>query len=619
MNTDGRKYILIVFFLATGFVFIGRLAYMQIFDTKWHQRAEEITEHKKLIFPARGIVYDRTGKKIIKNETYYDLMFKEKYIEDLDTVAFAQLLGMTPLDVRHRFAEIREKHSRGKEIYLKVLSYAFIKEITKEEMTKIAPHLYKFKGFYEQPRTMRTYPYHNGANIVGYISGVWKEDLDKDDFYHRLDYIGRTGIESSYEKTLRGVKGVKYILQTAGGSKSGTYENGMYDTAALAGKHITLSIDATLQTYGELLMKNKRGCIVAIEPSTGEILALVSAPNYDPNLLVGERNIRKNWNALVKDSLKPLFPRPLQAEYPPGSIFKILQALVGQQEGVLTETTGFPCNKALFGCHNHPSPNSLDKAVQFSCNPYFYYAMRSIVQQGKEKSIFKDAPIGLDIWAKYMQSFGLGHRPKIDIGGARGGNIPDSDYYNRWYKPGSWAFSTIKSNAIGQGEVTVTPLQMANIAAILANRGFYYEPHLIKSIENDTIHSRYLTKKKTMVDSKYFPIVIEGMRKVVNEAGGTARRARLKDIIVCGKTGTAENFAKINGKREQLTDHSVFISFAPMDNPKIAIAVYVENAGFGGTWAAPIASLMTEKYLTDSIADPKKEQRILDANLLYNR
>lgn len=619
MNNDGRKYIVAIFIVAVGLVFIARLAYMQLIDDKWHDRAAEIIENRQIIFPSRGIVYDRNGNKIIANETYYDLMFKEKDIKDLDTVAFGKLIGMTPVEVRNRFAEIREKHSRGKERYLTFLSYPFIKEVTKDEMSKIASELYRFPGFYEQARTMRKYPLKNGANIVGYISGVWKEDLDEDDFYHPLDYIGRAGIERSYEEVLRGEKGVKYVLKTAGGSMTGSYENGKYDTAAVSGSNVTLSIDAVLQNYGELLMKNKRGCIVAIEPSSGEILSMVSSPSYDPNLLVGERNIRTNYNALYQDSLKPLFARPLQAQYPPGSIFKLIQALIGQQEGVLTENTGFPCNKTLFGCHNHPSPSSLDKAVQYSCNPYFYYAMRSIVQQGKERSIFKDAPIGLDIWAKYMHSFGLGHKPAIDIAGARGGNIPDADFYNKWYKEGSWAFSTIKSNAIGQGEVLVTPLQMANIAAIIANRGHYYEPHFIKSIENDTIPSKFTTQKNTMVDSKYFPIVIEGMRKVVNEAGGTARRARLNDIVVCGKTGTAENFAIIEGKREQLTDHSVFIAFAPMDQPKIAIAVYVENVGFGGTWAAPIASLMIEKYLKGAITDSVKQQRILDANLLYSK
>jgi penicillin-binding protein 2 len=368
-------------------------------------------------------------------------------------------------------------------------------------------------------------------------------------------------------------------------------------------------MDMIIQSYGEKLMKNKKGCIVAIEPSTGEILAMVSAPSYDPNMLVGKRNISENYPKLALDKNMPLFPRPLQAEYPPGSIFKLVQSLIGLQEGVITEESGFPCDKSLVGCHNHPSARNVAEAVQFSCNPYYYAVVRRIIQQGKKKRLFADAEYGLNKWHQYMNSFGLGKSLDADISGQRPGLIPDAKYYDKWYGHQQWAFSTIRSISIGQGEVKLTPLHMANIAAIIANKGWYYVPHFVKSIGRKGPLVEYRTKKRTMVNSRYFWPVIEGMRRVVNENGGTARMARLENIMICGKTGTVQN---PHGE-----DHSVFIAFAPMNKPKIAIAVFVENAGFGGTWAAPIASLMIEKYIKRKITDKEKEKRILEAKLAY--
>jgi penicillin-binding protein 2 len=588
---------------------------MQVIDDTWKLRAQEIAEKRKEIIPARGVVFDRNGQKIVSNKTYFNLMMVEDKIKDLDTVAFAKLIGWTVEEVRSRFKEIREgegtyynKHS-GKRTsnYQKVRAYPFIKELTLEEISKIAPHLEKFPGFYEEVTSMRSYPFRGGANILGYLAEVNGDEIEKDEFYRPGSNIGRAGLEKYYENELRGYKGVKYVVTSALNNAIESYAGGKYDTTAVQSAPLTLGLDMLIQTYGEELMKNKKGCIVAIEPSTGEILAMVSSPSFDPNLLVGNRNIKLNYPNLLKDPTKPLFPRPLAAEYPPGSIFKLVQSLIGLQEGVITPSSGFACDKSVVGCHGHPSASSIQEAVQYSCNPYYYAVVRRIIQQNKKSSLFEDAEIGLNRWNEYMQSFGLGKRLEADVFGERPGLIPNSAYYDKWYGHHRWAFSTIRSISIGQGEVKLTPIQMANIAAIIANKGWFYTPHFVKSIGESGPLEKFKIMHKTMVDAKHFDPVIEGMRRVVNENGGTARMARLEDIIICGKTGTVQN---PHGE-----DHSVFIAFAPMDKPKIAIAVFVENAGFGGTWAGPIASLMIEKYLKRRVTDMAKEKRILEAVL----
>lgn len=615
MNFDTRKIVIIIFILSIGVIYAFRLLYMQVIDDSWTLRAQEIAEKRKEITPPRAVIFDRNGKKIVSNRTYYNLMMIEADIEELDTVAFAKLVKMTPLEVRNRFIEIREGEgtyknpNTGKTTsnYQKIRAYPFLKELTLEEIAEIAPHLDRFPGFYEDVTSMRKYPYANAANILGYLSEVYREDIERDNYYRPADNVGRAGLERFYEKELRGQKGVRYVVTSAMNNAIESFADGKYDTIARQGDPLRLGLDITLQAYGESLMQNKKGCVVAIEPATGEILSMVSAPGFDPNLLVGKRNIGINYPKLVRDENKPLFPRPLQAEYPPGSIFKLVQSLIALQEGVIDVNTGFPCNKSLVGCHNHPYPSDVMKAVQFSCNPYYYQATKRIIQQGKKKSIFADAEVGLNLWAKYMNSFGLGNRLDSDITGQRPGRIPDADYYDKWYGHHQWAFSTIRSISIGQGEVALTPLQMANVAAIIANRGWFYTPHFVREIGKSGPLPDYRKKNYTMVDAKYFEPVVEGMRRVVNEAGGTAGRARLKDIVICGKTGTVQN--------PHGADHSVFIAFAPIDKPKIAIAVFVENAGFGGTWAAPIASLMIEKYLKGEISDEAKEKRILEAKL----
>lgn len=622
MNLESRRLVFILLFLLVGIVFITRLFYMQVVDDKWIERAGEVAKRKVTIKPPRGILYDRNGEKIVANKTYYNLMFVEDDIEDFDTLAFSQLIGISVDSIHQRFAEIRKKLDRktrskrtGNDTivndYRTYLPHAFLKELSSEEISKIAIELPSFKGFYEEPISMRDYPFSSGANIFGYLNEINGTELNADRaFYSVGDIIGRTGLEKYYEKQLRGRKGTKVILTSARGKLVDNFADGKLDTSAQQGPPLHLGIDIALQSYGEELMKNKLGSVVAIEPSTGEILAMVSAPSFDPNLMVGSRNIRKNYQKLYRDTLKPFYPRPLAAEYPPGSIFKVVQALVGLQEEVITEDTGFPCTRSWVGCHNHPPASSVAKAIQYSCNPYFYYEVKKIIEQGKKESIFKDAAVGLELWEKYMHSFGLGIRPETDIYGLRSGVIPNVAFYNHWYGEYRWAFSTIRSNSIGQGEVKLTPLQMANIAAIVANGGFYYEPHLVKSIGDQGPLDKFKVKKHTMVEPQHFPAVQEGMRGAVNEPHGTARRARIKDVVVAGKTGTAQN---PHGE-----DHSIFMAYAPFDEPKIAIAVFVENAGFGGTWAAPIGSLMMELYLTGEISDERKEKRILEKSFIHS-
>jgi len=616
MNFDTRKYVIYAFIIVVGFIYTSRLFYMQVIDDSWALRAQQIAEKRKEISPPRGAVYDRNAKKIVSNRTYYNLMMIEANMEkDFDTAAFAKLIGWDVQKVKYRFKEIVKGEGKYKNPhtnkttsnYQKVRPYAFLKEMTLDEIANIAAHLEEFPGFYEEVTSMRSYTYANGANIFGYLSEVYREEIEADNFYKAGDNMGRAGIERFYEKDLRGQKGIKYIVTSALNNDVESYMEGKYDTIAKQGPNMNLGIDIELQAYGEKLLKGKRGCVVAIEPATGEILALISAPSFDPNLLVGKRKISRNYPSLAADLNKPLYPRPLAAQYPPGSIFKLLQSLIGLQEGVITPESGFPCNKSMVGCHDHSSAGNLADAIKFSCNPYYYAVTKKIIQQGKNKNNFIDAEIGLNKWADYMHSFGLGYKFDTDITGLTSGLIPDSKYYDKWYGNHRWAFSTIRSISIGQGEVQLTPLQMANVAALIANKGWYYTPHFVKSIGKNGPLPQFKKKHQTMVDAHHFDAIHEGMRRVVYVDGGTGRQARLKDITVCGKTGTVENKPK--------KDHAVFIAFAPMHHPKIAIAVFIENAGFGGTWSAPIAGLMIEKYIKGTVTDTVKEKRMLDAVL----
>lgn len=599
-NLTNRKFIVGAIFSIIGLIFIIRLFNVQVVNNKYKLDSANNVLRVITEYPARGLLYDRNGKLLVYNEAAYDLMVIPGQLKTIDTVLFCKLLNIEK-------SVFIEKVNKAKS-YSRYKPSIFEKELTAENYANIQDQMYQFQGFFVQTRTLRKYPNNNAAHLLGYIGEVNNAVLEKNKYYKSGDYIGKSGIELAYEHLLRGKRGVRKILVDVHNREKGSYNNGLEDTLSVAGKNLTTTIDLDLQTYGELLMQNKTGSIVAIEPQSGEILSLVSSPGYNPNLLVG-RSIKTNYPILTKDSLKPLFNRATMAQYPPGSIFKTVQALIALQEGVITENTGFQCVRSLVGCHNHPTATNVAASIKMSCNPYYYFVFKRLIQQGKVKSIFKDSEIGLAKWNQNVKKFGFGGTLHTDIPGVKNGLVPGVDFYNKWYGEGRWAFSTIFSLSIGQGELGVIPIQMANLAAIIANKGYYYPPHVIKKIDGkDSLPPDLSEKVGVGINSEYFLPIIEGMRGVVDEPGGTARRAKINGITVCGKTGTAQN---PHGE-----DHSVFIAFAPMDNPKIAIAVYVENSGFGGTWAAPIASLMMEKYLTDSISDPLKEKRILEANLL---
>ncbi|MEY4142270.1 MAG: hypothetical protein RL110_1642 [Bacteroidota bacterium] len=621
MSLENRKYLTLGLLLLTSVSFSIKLVYMQLLDSSWEKRATEIAEKRKEIVPPRGIIKDRNGKALVINHVTYNLMMVESKMGSFDTIAFAKLIGWTKEEVAQRFKDIvanegvYKNKSSGKleQNYRKDQPYPFLKDLSLSEISQITPHLMRFPGFYEAPSSKRYYPYPNAANILGYLNEVNREEIEKDRFYSPGMNIGRSGIERSYESILRGVKGVHYVVTDASNNVLHPYANKKYDIQAEQSPELITGIDIDLQAYGELLMNHKKGCIVAIEPSSGEILAMVSAPCYDPNLLSGRKTISKNYPILSQNPNLPLFARPLQAEYPPGSIFKLLQSLICLQENAVSINSSFSCNKSVVGCHNHPAPSSIIKAIQYSCNPYFYAAVRRVIQPNKSKNLYADAAIGLEKWSSYMRAFGLGHKLDIDIdiNGQRGGLIPNPEYYDKYLGKNAWAFSTIRSISIGQGEVKLTPIQMANIAAMIANRGWFITPHFVKSIGAKGPLAKYLKKQVTPIDPKHFEPVIEGMRRVVYEPGGTGKNARSEDFTVCGKTGTVQN-----GKGKK--NHSVFIAFAPMENPKIALAVFVENSGAGGEWAAPIAGLMLEKYLRKKICNPSKEASIINAILAGN-
>ncbi|MBO7226256.1 MAG: penicillin-binding protein 2 [Bacteroidales bacterium] len=596
---SNRSSIIKFIFIAVSVIFIIRLFFLQIVNRdKYADLAEGNALRYVTQYPARGLIYDRNGELLVYNEAVYDLMVIPRQVKNIDTANFCELVGITKEEFIQKMKKARN--------YSSYASSAFVKQISKEEFGALQESLYKFKGFYVQTRTLRKYEKPIAAHVLGYIGEVNNNEITKNPYYKQGDYIGKSGLEKSYEEQLRGQKGKKVVLVDVHNREKGSFQNGLYDTVAIAGHNLYSTLDAELQEYAEQLMANKRGSIVAIEPSTGEVLAFVSAPVYDPNLLVG-RVRSKNYDILSKDISKPLFNRALMAAYPPGSIFKVAQSLIALDLGVITPNTGFGCDKSTVGCHGHPNATSVSDAIKMSCNPYFYYTYKRIIQQGVYSNIYKDSQYGLSVWRNYMLQFGFGQQLGIDISNEKRGVIPDTAYYNKWYGRERWAFSTIYSNSIGQGEVLITPLQMANFAATLANRGYYYIPHLVRYYGDDSVRNNdYYTKHEIDIPKEYFDIAVNGMYGVVHRDGGTARRAKIDDIAICGKTGTSQN----NGD-----DHSVFICFAPMDNPKIAVSVYVENArGGGGTWAAPIASLVVEKYLRGTVERKDFEKHYMEFN-----
>ena len=596
-----RSHVVKVIFIVVGVLFVGRLAMLQLFSPKYRELARQQSLRPVTQYPARGFIYDRHGELLVHNEAVYDLMVVPRMVpKEFDVDYFCKSLGITRDEYDERMRKAKKYSSYAPSI--------FMKQISKEEYAKFENKMFRFKGFYISQRTLRIYDRPIAAQVLGYVGEVDQRDLDRDPYYKRGDYIGKSGLEKSYEEVLRGIKGKKIMHVDVHNREVGPYQGGAFDTLPVEGCNLYTSLDADLQEYAEQLMANKRGCVVALEPSTGEVLAMVSAPTYDPNLLVG-RVRGENYRRLDSNLSTPMLNRALMGQYPPGSIFKVAQAVTALDLGVIQPGSGFVCDKSLVGCHNHPSARSVQEAIKMSCNPYFYQVYRRVIQQGKYKNIYRDSQYGLTVWHDYMLRFGFGQKLPIDLprNGMSTGNIPDTAFYNRWYGRERWAFSTIYSNSIGQGEVTVVPLQMANLAAIVANRGYYITPHVVRYYGPDSVQDEeYRTRHETGIDRQYFDIAAQGMYDVVHVAGGTGRRARVDGLDVCGKTGTAQN---------SRDDHSVFIAFAPKDNPRIAMAVYVENArGGGGSWAAPIAGLIIERYLNGEVKRKDVEQMYREIN-----
>lgn len=592
-----RRFVVIAVFAVVGLVFIVRLFRLQVIDSEYKQYATNNVLREVVQYPARGLVYDRKGKLLVYNKTAYDLLITPREVKDFDTTLFCNLLEISKEDLDIGILKAK-KYSRYKPSIL-------IKQISPETFAVLKEQLYKFEGFHTQSRTLREYSSTAAAHALGYVGEVTANDIKKDRYYKSGDYIGVSGIEKTYEKQLRGTKGVKKNLVDVHNRIQGSYLNGKEDIPAQIGKNITSTLDLDLQLYAEKLFQNKKGSIVAIEPSTGEVLAMVSAPTYDPGLLVG-RVRGKNYSKLLSDTLKPLFNRSLQAKYPPGSTFKPINALIGLQEQVITVNTRFACyGKSSYPIrctHNHVSPLNVIEAIRESCNSFLWNTFRSILNK------YKTSAEGFNVWHNYVESFGIGQKLSSDFGNALKGDLPSESLYNGIYGKGHWNALTVRSLAIGQGELGVTPLQMASYAAILANRGYYYSPHIVKEIENDTISQNFKLRKYALIEPKYFEPIIIGMEQVTT--GNLAGLVKISGIDFCGKTGTVEN--------PHGSDHSVFVAFAPKENPQIAIFVYVEFGVWGARYAAPMASLMIEKYLTGSIAPNRKytEKRMLEANLL---
>jgi len=597
---ESRKEILQVVIVLVGIIFLIKLFSIQVLDNRYAQMAEGNAIMRQVEYPFRGLIYDRNKKLIVYNTPEYDLEVIIKEVKHFDSAKFCQVFEMSQQELRNKFKEMKARKE-----YSPFKPTLFIDQLSNIDFAKVQDQLDEFPGFYVQARTTRAYSSGALANALGYVSEINKAQLDHDKtgIYRQGDYIGQSGIESFYEEQLRGKRGVRFKLRDVKGILKGSFNYGKYDTLSVPGQNLITGIDIELQQYGEFLMKGKAGSIVAIEPSSGEILSLVSGPSYDPTLLTG-RNYSTNFKLINSDTLKPLFNRPLMAQYRPGSIFKIAQAMTALQEGVITPDTRIRCDRTIINCHGAHSNEDLRGAIANSCNPYFHNVLRRMLNKGASASPFEDTRIGLAEWNKHIMSFGFGGSLGIDLPNEKGGLIPTPAYYDRAYQNRPWKFSNIYSIAIGEGENLVVPIQMANFAATIANRGFYYTPHLVRAIGEDGKPApAYNERHYTTIDSSYFMIAVDAMEQVVAE--GTGLRAKLADVIVCGKTGTVEN-------APPLFDHSVFIAFAPRDNPKIAISVYVEDAGQGARAAASIASLMIEKYLLGQTKRPHIEQYVLN-------
>ena len=599
-----KKYLLIWLTISVSLIFIMRLASLQLSDDSYFNSDFAIQELS--VYPERGLIYDRNGNLLVANQPSYELIIVPENTTEFDTISFAKLIDMNPDELK------KEINSSIK--YSTKLPSVIKSQISKERNAFLQEKIWLFEGFYLRKNSVRDYIKPFASNVIGYTGEVDKNDIINNSYYEKGEMIGKQGIEKYYEDELKGIKGKKYFQKDRFNRVIGPFNNSLSDVKPSKAKNITLTIDIDLQEYAESLLQNKRGGVVAIEPSTGEILTLVSSPTYKSEQFVGQDRT-KNYNKLLNDSInKPLFDRSLQAQYSPGSPIKILNALIGLQEGVINENTTFTCNaghyysrNAFMGCHNKfGTISNLRKGIYNSCNTYFARTYRGIIDK------YETSSEGLDKWATHMKSFGLGNYLGYDLSIGKKGFIPESDYYNRFYGTNRWGSSTTISNSIGQGEILTTPIQMANFATAIANRGFYIKPHFVKSVNNKLMNNR--EKNYTTIDKENFEIVIDGMVDVVDR--GTARIAKIDGISVAGKTGTVENFILIKNEKKQLTDHSTFIAFAPADDPKIAVSVFIENGYWGSRWAAPIASLIIEKYLKEDVDRKWLENRMVNGSLI---
>ena len=608
-NLEKRKYIVGGFIVLIAIIYLIRLFDLQINDEKYKQSADSNAFLKKTVYPSRGLIYDRNGELVVFNQPAYDVMMIPRDVQPFDTLDFCNTLNITREDFDKRLAQMKDRRSNPG--YSSYTPQRLISQLSAQDYGRLQEKLYRFPGFFIQKRILRQYNYPTAGSVLGNIREVSKDDIERDDYYAAGDYPGDLGIEKSYEQYLRGVKGVEILIRDAHGRIQGRYEDGAHDVEPISGRDLRLSLDIKLQQYAESLMVGKRGAVVAIEPNTGEVLCMVSMPNYDPTLLVG-RQRGANYRKLVNDPSWPLFDRALMGTYPPGSTFKPTQGLIFLQEGIIDLTTAYPCHGGYIngglrvGCHPHGSPLPLKPALQTSCNAFFCWGFKAMIDR---RSKYGSSAAAFEIWKNHLVSMGYGYRLGIDLPGESRGFIPNAKFYDKFYREGRWSANTIISVSIGQGEILATPLQIANLSATIANRGYFHTPHIVKAIQDTVMPAGFNEEHHPTIEKRHYDAVAEGMRMAVT--GGTCRRAAIPGIEVCGKTGTAQN---PHGK-----DHSAFMGFAPYQNPQIAVAVYVENGGWGATFGVPIGSLVMEKYLTGKIAPERKamEEQMLNTRITY--
>ena len=596
-NLENRRFVIGGVGIAIVLIYTIRLFTLQLLSDDYKKNADSNAFLKKIEFPSRGTVYDRNGKLMVYNQPSYDIMVVMNEARGhLDTLEFCSALGMTKAEFIKRMSDIKDRNKNPG--YSRFTQQLFKSQLSDKEFSVFREKMFRFPGFYVQKRSIRQYEYPYGAHVLGDVGEVSDADIEEDDYYQPGDYIGKLGVEKAYEKQLRGEKGVQILLRDAHGRIQGSYQDGKFDKKPVAGKDLTLSIDVNLQALAERMLQGKIGSVVAIEPSTGEVLALVSSPTYDPRTLVG-RMRSKTHRALSRNVWKPLLNRAIMGQYPPGSTFKTTQALTYLTEGIITPSTMFPCNHGFsyhglhVGCHGHPSPLNLIEAISTSCNGYFCWGLYHMMSN---RSKYKNVEDAMNIWRDYMVSMGFGYKLGIDLPGEKRGLIPNSTFYDKAYH-GSWNGLTVISIAIGQGEVNLTPLQIANLGATIANRGYYYVPHVVRKVQYEPLDTTYMRRHRTKASERAYRAVIAGMRS--SAVKGSSKLLGRLPFTVCGKTGTAQNRGQ---------DHSVFMGFAPMNKPKIAIAVYVENGGFGADFAVPIAGVLFEQYMTGKLSPSAAKQ-----------